>query len=106
MLLKQAEKLLGNEAKISMSGNKAFKIVFSTSKYIRAVVCLVFLKMAYNSFYFGVQGCLERTGFNFGVSLFMLGFGQFTGFMSGSMIISLFSEIYPENQKKKSVIDH
>jgi hypothetical protein len=42
---------------------------------MRAMLCLVFIKMGYYNFYYGAQGCLERTGFNLGVSVFLLGLG-------------------------------
>lgn len=43
--------------------------------------------MSYYAFYFGVQGSLERTGFSFGVSAFLLGFGEFTGYLTGARFI-------------------
>lgn len=61
-----------------------------TPKYLRAVLCLVFIKMAYYCFYYGVQGSLERTGFNFGISVFLLGLGEVTGYMTGSNFYYIF----------------
>ena len=67
-----------------MTAKQTVKTIFTSPKYTKAVVCLIFIIMAYYCFYFGVQGCLERTGFNFGISVFLLGFGEFTGYMTGS----------------------
>lgn len=63
------------------------KLIFGTPKYLKAVICLIFIKMAYYCFYFGVQGTLERTGFNFGISVFLFGLGEFTGYSTGSKFI-------------------
>lgn len=65
---------------------------------MKTILCLTFLKMGYYSFYYGVQGSLERTGFNFGISIFLLGLGEVTGYSLGSKFffiqlnMSLFSK--------------
>jgi len=66
---------------------ETFQTVLTSSKYFKAIVCLGLVKMGYYSFYYGIQGSLERTGFNFGVSIFFLGFGEVTGYAIGGILL-------------------
>lgn len=70
------------------------------------MICLILIKMGFYSFYYGVLGCLERTGFNFGVSVFLMGLGEFTGHSSGSIFISICSCIHTKIKKKISASRH
>lgn len=41
--------------------------------YMRTVLCLALTQLSYNVFYYGVQGSLERTGYNYGFSMMLVG---------------------------------
>jgi hypothetical protein len=49
--------------------------MFTTTKYLKSFIYITFIKMSSFIFYYGVQGCLERIGFNLGVSIFIFGLG-------------------------------
>jgi len=73
--MKELSTIMIATVKRKASAFETFKVIFSKSQYVKALFCLVFIRMAYFSFYYGAQSCLERTGFNFGISLFLAGFG-------------------------------
>ncbi len=75
------------------------RLIIMTPKYLRAVLCLVFVKMAYYCFYYGIQGSLERTGFNFGISIFLLGLGEVTGYLTGSNFSFYYRHFYSQVQE-------
>lgn len=41
------------------------------------------------AFYYGIQGSLERIGFNFGISIFLLGLGEVTGYSIGGTSLTI-----------------
>lgn len=70
------------------SFKQKMNIIIKSPKYLRSFIYITFIKMSAYVFYYGVQGCLERTGFNFGSSTFIFGLGEFTGFMAGCTLLS------------------
>lgn len=58
--------------------------------------------MGFYCFYYGLLGCLERTGFNFGISVFLVGFGEFFGHATGSITYFMFSLVYSPAEKEIS----
>lgn len=72
--------------RITRMQKESFQTILKSTKYLKAIVCLGLVKMGYYSFYYGIQGSLERTGFNFGVSIFFLGFGEVTGYAIGGIL--------------------
>jgi hypothetical protein len=51
-------------------------------------------------FYYGVQGCLERVGFNFGVSILIFGLGEVTGYIVGCKLYSILDKFVPYQNRK------
>ena len=62
--------------------------IIKNKLYIRTVLCLALTQISYNIFYYGVQGSLERTGYNFGFSMFLIGVHEFLAYLSTSYIIN------------------
>lgn len=60
----------------------SLSIIFSNKEVLITTICLSLIKLAFYAFYYGAMGCLERTGFNFGASLFVLSVGEFLGYWS------------------------
>lgn len=52
-----------------------------------ACLCLALSQLAYNTFYYGVQGSLERTGYNFGLSMLLIGVHEFIAYLTASYFI-------------------
>lgn len=52
-----------------------------------ACLCLALSQLAYNTFYYGVQGSLERTGYNFGFSMLLIGVHEFIAYLTASYFI-------------------
>lgn len=50
-------------------------------------ICLAISHFSYNIFYYGVQGSLQRTGYNFGVSMLLIGVHEFLAYMTASYFI-------------------
>ena len=48
----------------------------------------MFIKFAFFSFYFGAVGSVERIGYNPGVTVFLIGLGEFIGYNSNHLFIS------------------
>lgn len=42
--------------------------------------------ISFNFFYYGIQGSMERTGFNFGISMLLVGANEFLAYLSASYI--------------------
>lgn len=71
-----------------------------TPKYLKTTLGLILIKIAFYSFYYGVLGCLERIGFNFGVSVFFVGLGEFIGHLSGSKYLFSLAFFIPNFPRK------
>lgn len=40
--------------------------------------------VSFNFFYYGMQGSMERTGYNFGLNMLLVGLHEFLGYLSAS----------------------
>jgi hypothetical protein len=64
--------------------------MLTTPRYLKSFIYVTFIKMSAFIFYYGVQGCLERVGFNFGVSILIFGLGEVTGYIVGCILFTIF----------------
>ena len=61
--------------------------IYNNKLAFRTCICLAISQLAYNIFYYGVQGSLERTGFNFGFSMLLIGLHEFFAYLTASYFI-------------------
>lgn len=62
--------------------------LLKSKRSIVTCLCLAVSQSSYNIFYYGVQGSLERTGYNFGVSMLLIGVHELLAYLSVGYFIT------------------
>lgn len=72
------------ETGVSKQLSKSLGKIFGTKTILLTCICLIINAMSFNLFYYGSQGSMERTGFNFGMSMLLIGIHEFIAYLSAS----------------------
>ena len=83
-----AQSLEVDEGKALQGGNSnPLKAIARDREIIKTIICLIIIKFAFYIFYYGVMSSVERTGFNAGVSIFLIGSSELAGYNFNSGFI-------------------
>ncbi len=65
---------------------QSLKRIVWNKKNLIVIVGLTVPNMAFNFYYYGMQGSMERTGYSFGVNMLLVGLHEFLAYLSASYV--------------------
>lgn len=63
------------------------KLLFGNKRHASCCLGLGLVQAAFNFYYYGMQGTMERTGFNFGISMMLAGVHEFIGYLAAAAFV-------------------